>query len=676
MSDSIKTKLLLWILGPLVATMVILTGVSPQIASSIIEEKTADGMNVQLEYQQANVDGEINEIKTKAEDLSRDTGLHYKKLTPADLEQSIIGMADSSEMVLGSGFWFEPNAYLPDQRYFGPYAMKDGGKIVVTYEYSNDSYDYFSQEYYTMCKGVKNAQLTAPYFDDTSGLVMSSCAAPIYDNGNFVGVVTVDLKLDTLQDFISSIHIGEAGTATLVTADGMYVASADEEKVKESATISGTPIGDKVLNADSGSFTANEDGTDYGVYFKTISDIGWKLFIKVPESQITAPIYHLMFIMLLISVISIIVCVFIIIRIVNNMVAKIENLRSFSMTLADGDFSGNEISNADRDEIGQMTDALNSMFKENKGLISNISHNSDAIGSSAAALNDKLQTLLENFTSMQKLVGAVNEDMMSSSAATEEVNASTEEVLASVNMLSKEAKNSNDVINDIKGRAAKIEKDSSNAYNHAVKLAADFDKNLHTCLENAAVVEQVGAMADAIYKIASQINLLSLNASIEAARAGEHGRGFAVVATEIGKLAAETGDTANQIQHTITGVRSAVDDLVTESTGVIDFLNKTVTPDYNKFVGVAKQYGEDALAIAKVTDRIIHMTEHIEVIMHEVSQAIESIANSTQNTASSSANIIENLGNVNAVVEDVSGMAEENQSISEKLSTAVSRFKL
>lgn len=169
---------------------------------------------------------------------------------------------------------------------------------------------------------------------------------------------------------------------------------------------------------------------------------------------------------------------------------------------------------------------------------------------------------------------------------------------------------------------------------------------------------------------------MALNAAIEAARAGEHGRGFAVVATEIGKLAAETGDTANQIQHTITGVRSAVDDLVTESTGVIDFLNKTVTPDYNKFVGVAKQYGEDALAIAKVTDRIIHMTEHIEVIMHEVSQAIESIANSTQNTASSSANIIENLGNVNAVVEDVSGMAEENQSISEKLSTAVSHFKL
>ena len=139
---------------------------------------------------------------------------------------------------------------------------------------------------------------------------------------------------------------------------------------------------------------------------------------------------------------------------------------------------------------------------------------------------------------------------------------------------------------------------------------------------------------------------------------------------------AETGDTANQIQQTITGVRSAVDDLVTESTGVIDFLNKTVTPDYNKFVNVAKQYSDDAVAISKITENITNMTERIEVIMHEVSQAIESIANSTQSTASSSANIIENLSNVNAVVEDVSGMAEENKAISEELSNAVSRFKL
>lgn len=248
--------------------------------------------------------------------------------------------------------FFEPNVYIPGQKYFGPYAMKGDGKISVTYDYSNADYDYLNQGYYTMCRGAKGAQITAPYLDNTSGIVMSSCAAPIYENGQFIGAVTVTLKLDTMQDFISSIIIGEAGTATVVTGDGMYVASADEEKVKESANISGTDIGNKILNAERGSFTINEDGTDYVIYFKTIQSVNWKVFIKVPESQITAPIYHLMYIMLIISVISIIICTFIIIRIVNNMVMKIEGLRIFSSTLADGDFSGNEIVHDENDKNG------------------------------------------------------------------------------------------------------------------------------------------------------------------------------------------------------------------------------------------------------------------------------------------------------------------------------------
>lgn len=55
MKDSIKTKLLLWILAPMVATMVILTGVSLKMASSIIEEKTDDEMTAQLDYQESKV---------------------------------------------------------------------------------------------------------------------------------------------------------------------------------------------------------------------------------------------------------------------------------------------------------------------------------------------------------------------------------------------------------------------------------------------------------------------------------------------------------------------------------------------------------------------------------------------------------------------------------------------
>lgn len=148
MKDSIKTKLLLWILIPMVATMVILTGVSLKMASSIIEETTNDEMTAQLDYQESKVQEIVTEIETKANDLSRDISLQYKKLTPADMENSIIAMTDSGDMVLGSGLWFEPNVYIPGQKYFGPYAMKSNGKISITYDYSNADYDYLNNGTY------------------------------------------------------------------------------------------------------------------------------------------------------------------------------------------------------------------------------------------------------------------------------------------------------------------------------------------------------------------------------------------------------------------------------------------------------------------------------------------------------------------------------------------------
>lgn len=83
-----------------------------------------------------------------------------------------------------------------------------------------------------MCRDANKPKITDPYFDITSNLVMSSCASPILDKGKFIGVVTVDLKLDTLQNFISSIKIGEAGTVTVVTNDGTFIASEDEKKLK------------------------------------------------------------------------------------------------------------------------------------------------------------------------------------------------------------------------------------------------------------------------------------------------------------------------------------------------------------------------------------------------------------------------------------------------------------
>ena len=229
---------------------------------------------------------------------------------------------------------------------------------------------------------------------------------------------------------------------------------------------------------------------------------------------------------------------------------------------------------------------------------------------------------------------------------------------------------------EIKKRAHAIEKTSREAYDYATKLSREYESNLSKSLENAEVVESIGRMAEVISDIAKQINLLSLNASIEAARAGEQGRGFAVVATEIGKMAGNTAEVVEEIQNTIEDVKRAFDMLASDSKSLISFLKDTVTPDYDQFVGVAKQYGEDAVAIEDNSVKISEMAANIEGIMGEVANAVQNIAESTQNTADSSTQIMDTVEDVSRVVGEVSDRAKEQENVAGSLNGVVGKFKL
>ena len=123
-------------------------------------------------------------------------------------------------------------------------------------------------------------------------------------------------------------------------------------------------------------------------------------------------------------------------------------------------------------------------------------------------------------------------------------------------------------------------------------------------------------------------------------------------------------------------MQEAFDELVKNSSSMLTFVKDTVTPDYDIFVGVAKQYGQDAVAIEDFSKEIAQMTKGIERIITEVGEAIQSIAESSQNTAENGSNIMNSIEVVSEVVEEVAKMAEEQEGISTELTDAVNSFKL
>ncbi len=109
--------------------------------------------------------------------------------------------------MVGGGFWFEPFAYQPDLKYYGPYKYKDDkGKVVLTWEYSNEEYNYFKYDWYKKGLTTKEKIIwSEPYEDAVTGVAMITASSPIRKEGKVIGVTTVDVGKTHKNDLSKSI---------------------------------------------------------------------------------------------------------------------------------------------------------------------------------------------------------------------------------------------------------------------------------------------------------------------------------------------------------------------------------------------------------------------------------------------------------------------------------------
>ncbi|MBQ6441266.1 MAG: methyl-accepting chemotaxis protein [Lachnospiraceae bacterium] len=679
----ISTRMLAIIVPVLIASMVILSMISVVNSRNSIKNQIEGRMQAEMKAAEESVENELNAVTTMAEVIARSVAATYTYTSLTAYETMLGEIISGNDTVLGSGIWFEPYAFVKSQEYMGPYIYKNGSEIEVTYDYSNATYDYFNQEYYLNAKNSTGSTITNPYYDETTGLVMSSCSAPIIVEGEFIGCVTVDMELSSIQNMVNSIQVGKNGTGMLLDSNGVYMAGVDDSLVSSATPITSdsnaslAAAGATVMASDEGE-TTYQDPTfgKMDLYYTTIPSTGWKVLIRMPESEINQPIQQLFILLMIVTAVAIALEILIVVLQIRGIAKGIGRVKTFAGQLADGDFSVDPIEVRSVDELGLMSTSLNEMYGSNRDVISGIAKYAIDIDESSTRLSVAAAELSEQFASIQTLMNSVNEDMMTTSAATEEVNASTEEVLSNVSLLAGEAEESMQMSKEIQERAAGIEKQSTESSESAIRMTEQFSTRLNQSIENAKVVESISELTDVISNIAEQINLLSLNASIEAARAGEAGRGFAVVATEIGSLAGSTSEAVGKIQDTIAQVQDAFNDLTGAANGLLDFVENTVSPDYRLFVEVAGQYGGDAARFQEKSNNISEMSANIKHIMGEVTEAIQNIAEATQNTTDNSNQIMSSIEVVSDHVESISTMSGQQQEIAENLNTTVGRFKL
>ncbi|TVQ98028.1 MAG: HAMP domain-containing protein [Desulfovibrionales bacterium] len=320
--------------------------------------------------------------------------LEQGQFSETELLAMLRDVIDANQDIFGTTAAFEPYGMNPDERYYAPYVYRDNtGKLVFT-SLGGESYQYFHWEWYNMPRQLGRPAWSEPYFDEGGGnVVMSTFSTPFYrqtaQGRQFHGVVTADILLEDLVEKISAVSLYETGYAFLISRTGQFVAHPDQHRIMRESVFSVaeetnlpdlSQIGRKMIQGREGfaEFTSVHTGEVSLLTYAPVRSTGWSVGVVIPKDELYADIHSLNNTVLLIGATGFLILLLVVVAISRSITRPLRFLVGATTEIAKGNLDVALPKVRINDEVGQLSDSVDTMRVALKEYISNLTETTKA----------------------------------------------------------------------------------------------------------------------------------------------------------------------------------------------------------------------------------------------------------------------------------------------------------